>query len=56
MPFAGESLLIIFVIFGFGAIIAFLVNAYPHVKYFVDTMMEARADLKKFKKKQPVEL
>ena len=51
-----ESLLIILVVMFFGILLAVFRNSFPAIKYFVDTMVEAVKDLKKFKKKQPVEL
>ena len=56
MPYSLETLGIILVIGFFGMLIATIRNALPYVKSFVDTMVEAVKSLRKFKKKQPIEL
>jgi len=54
MPFSLESLAIVLVVSFFGVALALLVNSFPAIKQFVDTMVEAVKSLKKFKRQKPL--
>jgi ABC-type nitrate/sulfonate/bicarbonate transport system permease component len=57
MPFSVEALFIVLAVgFFLGIVLALVVDGYPVFKRTIDTLVEAVKDLKKFKKKQPIEL